>query len=261
MSFIGAAAIIGGGMMAGGVIGGLTNKGAKGISYNAPSYYQDPNYAVSQNSLMPFASSLMSGKGLPDAYAGLITPNSPQFQQMLQRTTGNVLGATQDAMAGQGIGDSGVAMSAAAGAVGNATSQLTYQDFVNSQANQMNLMGMGSGIMENVGSMALNAQQEQNQFNLSNASYGMQADEFNANLQQQQSDNRAKTWQGLTEAGGNIMGMGMMGGFGGGASAGGMSGATGGVNAGWMAQPSLNQMGPWSFQQGGGFAMAPNYAE
>ena len=71
------------------------------VTYNAPSFYNDPNYAASQNSLMPFASSLMSGQGLPSAYAGLITPNSPQFQQMLQRTTGNVLGATEDQMAGQ----------------------------------------------------------------------------------------------------------------------------------------------------------------
>jgi len=189
---------------------------AGGVSYNAPSFYNDPNYAASQNSLMPFASSLMSGQGLPSAYAGLITPNSPQFQQMLQRTTGNILGATQDQMAGQGIGDSGVAASAAAGAVGNATSQLTYQDFVNSQANQMNLMGMGSGIMENVGSMALNNQGQNNQFNLTNASESLDAQTTNAQLKQQQD----QMWAGMISSGigalGNIAGMGMLGGFGGG---------------------------------------------
>ena len=232
------------------------------VTYNAPSFYNDPNYAASQNSLMPFASSLMSGQGLPSAYAGLITPNSPQFQQMLQRTTGNILGATQDQMAGQGIGDSGVAASAAAGAVGNATSQLTYQDFVNSQANQMNLMGMGSGIMENVGSMALNNQGQNNQFNQTNAEQSMSADEFNAQMKQQQD----QMWAGMISSGigalGNIAGMGMLGGFGGGggAAAGGMSGASGGVNAGFMAQPQLNTMGTWSLSGGGSFAQAPMYA-
>jgi len=189
---------------------------AGGVTYNAPSFYNDPNYAVSQNSLMPFASSLMSGQGLPSAYAGLITPNSPQFQQMLQRTTGNVLGATEDQMAGQGISDSGVAASAAAGAVGNATSQLTYQDFLNSQANQMNLMGMGSGIMENVGSNALTNQGQNNQFNQTNAEQSMSADEFNAQMKQQQD----QMWAGMISSGigalGNIAGMGMLGGFGGG---------------------------------------------
>ena len=232
------------------------------VTYNAPSFYNDPNYAASQNSLMPFASSLMSGQGLPSAYAGLITPNSPQFQQMLSRTTGNILGATQDQMAGQGIGDSGVAASAAAGAVGNATSQLTYQDFLNSQANQMNLMGMGSGIMENVGSMGLTNQGQTNQFNQTNAEESMAAQEFNAQMKQQQD----QMWAGMISSGigalGNIAGMGMLGGFGGGggAAAGGMSGASGGVNAGFMAQPQLNTMGPWSLSGGGSFAQAPMYA-
>ena len=232
------------------------------VTYNAPSFYNDPNYAASQNSLMPFASSLMSGQGLPSAYAGLITPNSPQFQQMLQRTTGNILGATEDQMAGQGISDSGVAASAAAGAVGNATSQLTYQDFLNSQANQMNLMGMGSGIMENVGSMGLTNQGQTNQFNQTNAEESMAAQEFNAQMKQQQD----QMWGSMISSGigalGNIAGMGMLGGFGGGggAAAGGMSGATGGVNAGFMAQPQLNTMGPWSLSGGGSFAQAPMYA-
>ena len=235
---------------------------AGGITYNAPSFYNDPNYAASQNSLMPFASSLMSGQGLPSAYAGLITPNSPQFQQMLQRTTGNILGATQDQMAGQGIGDSGVAASAAAGAVGNATSTLTYQDFLNSQANQLHLMDSGAGIMENVGSMGLTNQGQTNQFNQTNAEDSMSADEFNAQMQQQQD----QMWAGMISSGigalGNIAGMGMLGGFGGGggAAAGGMSGASGGVNAGFMAQPQLNTMGPWSLSSGGGFAQAPMYA-
>jgi len=231
------------------------------VSYNAPSFYTDPNYTGAQSSLMPFASSLMSGQGLPSAYAGLITPNSPQFQQMLQRTTGNILGATEDQMAGQGISDSGVAASAAAGAVGNATSQLTYQDFLNSQANQMNLMGMGSGIMENVGSMGLTNQGQTNQFNQTNAEESMAAQEFNAQMKQQQD----QMWAGMISSGigalGNIAGMGMLGGMGGGgAAAGGMSGASGGVNAGFMAQPQLNTMGPWSLSGGGSFAQAPMYA-
>ena len=65
---------------------------------------------------------------------------------------------------------------------------------------------------------------------------------------------------------GNIAGMGMLSGFGGGGGAaaggmsGGMSGASGGVNAGFMAQPQLNTMGPWSLSGGGSFAQAPMYA-
>ena len=208
---------------------------AGGVTYNAPSFYNDPNYAASQNSLMPFASSLMSGQGLPSAYAGLITPNSPQFQQMLQRTTGNILGATEDQMAGQGISDSGVAASAAAGAVGNATSQLTYQDFLNSQANQMNLMGMGSGIMENVGSMALTNQGQNNQFNLTNASESLDAQTTNAQMKQQQQ----QMWASMISSGigalGNVAGMGMLGDVGG--SGGGSTGSTLAASG----VPSVNQ--------------------
>ena len=235
---------------------------AGGVSYNAPSFYNDPNYAASQNSLMPFASSLMSGQGLPSAYAGLITPNSPQFQQMLQRTTGNILGATEDQMAGQGISDSGVAASAAAGAVGNATSQLTWQDFLNSQSNQLQMMGLGANTMNSLASMGLTNQGQTNQFNQTNAEESMAAQEFNAQMKQQQD----QMWAGMISSGigalGNIAGMGMLGGFGGGGgvAAGGMSGATGGVNAGFMAQPQLNTMGPWGFSGGGSFAQAPMYA-
>ena len=202
------------------------------VTYNAPSFYNDPNYAASQNSLMPFASSLMSGQGLPSAYAGLITPNSPQFQQMLQRTTGNVLGATEDQMAGQGISDSGVAASAAAGAVGNATSTLTYQDFLNSQANQLHLMDSGAGIMENIGSNALTNQGQNNQFNLTNASESLDSQEFNAQMKQQQN----QMWAGMISSGigalGNIAGMGMLGGFGGGGT-GTPSVGTNPINNGW----------------------------
>ena len=181
------------------------------ISYNAPAFYNDPNYAASTNSLMPFATSLMTGKGLPDAYAGLITPNSPQFQQMLQRTTGNVLGATQDQLASQGISDSGIAASAAAGAVGNATSQLTWQDFLNSQSNQMHLMDTGAGIMENVGSMGLTNQGQVNNFNQTNAEQQMAADEYNAQMKQQQN----QMWEQMIGSGisaiGNVASMGMLG--------------------------------------------------
>ena len=169
------------------------------VNYNAPSYFTDPNYTASQNqltsdanNLMPFASSLMSGQGLPPAYSDLTQTNSPAFQQMLQRTTGNILGATQDQMASQGIGDSGVAASAAAGAVGNATSQLTWQDFLNSQSNQLQMMGlgtqaygMGAGITEQVGANALNNQNNQNTFNLTNAAEASGTQLQNIQLQNQ----------------------------------------------------------------------------
>jgi hypothetical protein len=126
----------------------------------------------------------------------------------------------------------------------------------------MNLMGMGSGIMENVGSNALTNQGQNNQFNQTNAEQSMSADEFNAQMKQQQD----QMWAGMISSGigalGNIAGMGMLGGFGGGGGAadGGMSGASGGVNAGFMAQPQLNTMGPWSLSGGGSFAQAPMYA-
>ena len=155
------------------------------VNYNAPSYVTDPNYTSATQSLMPFASSLMSGQGLPPAYSDLTQTNSPAFQQMLSRTTGNVLGATQDQMASQGIGDSGVAMSAAAGAVGNATSQLTWQDFLNSQSNQMQMMSEGANIMGNVGNMALNNQGQVNTFNQANAAASVGVQGTNIGLQNQ----------------------------------------------------------------------------
>jgi hypothetical protein len=164
-------------------------KGPAQIQYNAPSYVTDPNYTQATNSLMPFASSLMSGQGLPPAYADLTQTNSPAFQQMLSRTTGNVLGATEDQMAGQGIGDSGVAMSAAAGAVGNATSTLTWQDFLNSQSNQLQMMSDGANIMGNIASMGLTNQTDENQFNLNNAQFTAGIQGQNIALQNQNQAN------------------------------------------------------------------------
>ena len=193
----------------------MMGKGGPQVDYKAPSYVTDPNYTSSQNqltsdanNLMPFASSLMSGQGLPPAYSDLTQTNSPAFQQMLQRTTGNVLGATEDQMAGQGIGDSGVAASAAAGAVGNATSQLTYQDFLNSQANQLQLMGMGlnaygmsAEITGNQGNMALNNMNSENQFNLTNAAEASGTQLQNIQLQNQQQ----QAWGQMLGSGVNTM--------------------------------------------------------
>lgn len=206
---------------------------APSVSYNAPSFFSDPNYGVAQGSLVPFASSLMSGQGLPSAYSGLITPNSPEFQKMLASVTGQTLGASQAAMASQGLGGSGVAASAAAGAVGSETANLSYQDFMNSQANQLSLMGMGSNIMQNVGSMALTNQGQNNQFNLTNASSAMDASEFNANMKEQQN----QMWGSMISSGigalGNIAGMGMLG-------MGGLGGSTGST-LGSSGVPSVNQ--------------------
>ena len=190
-------------------------KGPAQVQYNAPSYVTDPNYTASQNqltldanNLMPFASSLMSGQGLPPAYSDLTQTNSPAFQQMLQRTTGNVFGATEDQMAGQGIGDSGGAASAAAGAVGNATSTLTYQDFLDSQANQLQLMGMGlnaygmsAEITGNQGNMALNNMNSENQFNLTNAAEASGTQLQNIQLQNQQQ----QAWGQMLGSGVNTM--------------------------------------------------------
>jgi len=179
----------------------MMGKGGPQVDYNAPSYVTDPNYTQATNSLMPFASSLMSGQGLPPAYSDLTQTNSPAFQQMLSRTTGNVLGATEDQMAGQGIGDSGVAASAAASAVGNATSQLTWQDFLNSQSNQLQLMGEGANIMGNIASMGLNNANNENQFNLTNAAEASGTQLQNIQLQNQQQ----QAWGQMLGSGVNTM--------------------------------------------------------
>lgn len=188
-----AAVAIGGVAVAGGIAGeaGAFGKPKK-IQYQAPTFYNDPNVSNAENglnSMTPFATSLMTGQGLPPAYSDLTQTNSPAFQQMLSRTTGNILGATEDQMAGQGIGDSGVAMSAAAGAVGNATSQLTWQDFLNSQSNQMNLMqqgeNLGLSINNDVGNMALNNQGQVNTFNQANAAASVGVQGTNIGLQNQ----------------------------------------------------------------------------
>ena len=180
------------------------------VNYNAPSYVTDPNYTQATNSLMPFASSLMSGQGLPPAYSDLTQTNSPAFEQMLSRTTGNILGATQDQMASQGIGDSGVAASAAAGAVGNATSQLTWQDFLNSQSNQMQMMDLGVNTMGNIASMGLNNANNENQFNLTNAAEASGTQLTNIQLQNQQQQAWGQMLGSGVSALGNFAGMAAM---------------------------------------------------
>ena len=206
-----AAVAIGGVAVAGGIAGeaGAFGKPKK-IQYQAPTFYNDPNVAASENSLMPFASSLMSGQGLPPAYSDLTETNSPAFQQMLSRTTGNILGATQDQMASQGIGDSGVAMSAAAGAVGNATSQLTWQDFLNSQSNQLQMMGLGVNEMNNVASMGLTNQNNENQFNLTNAAEASGTQLQNIQLQNQSQANLGQLMGSSMGALANIYGMSLL---------------------------------------------------
>lgn len=204
MSFIGAAAIMGSSL-----ISGLFSGGDE-VQYNAPTYYNDPMVQQTQNALFPYATSMMTGQGLPSAYQDLIQPNSQSFQQMLSRITGNTLSGVQSNMAAQGISDSGIANSAAAQSIGDISSSLTYQDFLNSQSNQLSLMGMGTQTMGNLENNALTNQGQQNNFNLANAAAEAGVSYQNANLNNQASANWGNLIGSGLSAAANIYGMNTM---------------------------------------------------
>lgn len=136
-------------------------------------FVTDPNYQSEQDFLQPYGQGLLTGNQIPDFYKSIATQGSPEFESVLNQSNRNISQAATDAAARSGTGRGGNLPGVTAQAIGDNTAQLSYQDFLNSNAGKEFLMGQGASISQGVRAAGQVQGQQQNAYNL---------DQFNAQL-------------------------------------------------------------------------------
>lgn len=200
-----------------------------------PQFNVDPNYTSAQDQLSGLGTTLLSGGQLPGNLSSIGEADSPAFQAMLNSVKGQIMQGSQEASAINGTARSGVATTASNNALNSVVPSLTYQDFLNSQNQQIGLLNTGVGVEQGVRSSG-QAQQE-DQFNAAQSIFGDQ-------LTQAQLENDFKS-QSAGAIGSAIgTGIGALGGFAIGGPVGALAGAGiggslgGGLSGGSSSSPN-----------------------
>jgi len=191
---------------------------------NIPSFYTDPKFTGAQDTLAPLGENILKGD-IPDYYSGIGKSNSEEFQNMLAMINRDVKTGVTESNARMGV-RGGRGGEAVAKAVGDVGTKMRYSDYLRSLEGKEFLFGQGRGITEGVRNAGLSFGGQQNQFNLNTAQMEMQQEQYQQQLKQQE-DN---AWMEMLSAGigaaGNIVGMGMLGGFSGGSASSGSNWAS-----------------------------------
>lgn len=132
---------------------------------NLPKEVTDPLYTSSQSGLNTLGTNLLNGQPLPGIYSDLGQFDSPAFQAMLNSVKGQVMQGSQEASAINGTGRSGVATTASNNALNSVIPQLSYQDYLNAQQQQIGLLGTGINVESGVRGSAQSQQQFDSNYN------------------------------------------------------------------------------------------------
>lgn len=139
-----------------------------------PDFYDDPLFQTTQQDLYGRGQNILSGN-LPDYYKMLGESNSPEFQDVLRRSSRDIQENALETAAKTGTRGGAVA-SAVSRATGDMTSKLRYNDYLSTIMNKKYLFGTGLDTLGGVRSSALNYGGQKNQFNLNK--YGLQMDQL-----------------------------------------------------------------------------------
>jgi hypothetical protein len=162
-----------------GDIGSLFGGGGNSVQNLAlPTFQTDPNFTSSQNSLATLGQQVLGGN-LQGMYSDLGKSDSPQFQAMVQNVTGQTQQAAQQQEAASGTGRSGVGAASSALALNNVIPGLNYQDLLNAQSQQGQLLTFGGQVTQDVAGNALTNQSQENNFAQQNFQNSLNMDEYN----------------------------------------------------------------------------------
>ena len=200
-----------------------------------PKEVTDPLYTSSQSQLNTLGTNLINGVPLTGNNASIGQANSPAFQTMLNGIKGQTMQGAQEASAINGTGRSGTAITASNQALNNVIPQLTYQDFLNAQNQQIGLFNTGVNVQGSVRSSAQNQQQFDSNFNQGLFTDQMNQAEYNNNFNQ---NTAAQQGQAIANIGQDALAVGAAP-FTGGASLAGLNFGGGGV--GGAGTPSTGQ--------------------
>lgn len=132
-----------------GALFGGSSKDNQVANLKPPDFQVDPTYTQSQNTLADLGQNILKGN-LPAYYSNIGMANSPAFKGMLNNIVGQTNQASQEQEALGGTGRSGVGAASSALALNNVIPGLTYNDFLNSQNQQVGLLNTGIGVEEGV---------------------------------------------------------------------------------------------------------------
>lgn len=221
----------------GSIFGGSKSSGNEVSNVTLQPFVTDPNYTDAQSQLSKIGTNLLSGTPLPGMYSSLGEANSPAFQNMINSVKGQTMQSAQEAAAANGTARSGTAITASNQALNNVIPQLTYQDFLNSQTVQQNLLGLGTNVESGVRSSGQAQGAQQNSYN-----------EFLNNFQMQQAQYDNTYNQNAAAQKGQAIGTLINGGidvaaapFTGGLSLAALPGVTGGGGIGGAGVPTTGQ--------------------
>jgi hypothetical protein len=206
-----------------------------------PDFYTDEYFTKTQKDLYGYGTDIMGGK-LPDFYSSLGQTGSKQFKDMLDLVNRDTAMAVQENLVRRNISRSGAGLSAIAKATADATTKLSWQDFLKASGEKQNLLNLGLSTVGSVGEKALSFGGQKNQFNLSKTQL---------ELSQAQAKDQAKAakdamWGKIISSGIGAAAILATGGAAAPLVAGGMmAGGVGGTNTGMQTASGINNGNPF----------------
>lgn len=136
-----------------------------------PAYYQSPEFMEYQEYMGGYGKDILAGD-IPDYYAPIGEYGSPQFEDVLQMTQRDVGRSVMEAEALRG-GRAGSTPAVMGRAIGDVSTKMRWQDYLNAITGRKFLMSTGTGMIGDVTGNYLREQQLRNQYNLSRAQLEM----------------------------------------------------------------------------------------
>jgi len=160
------------------------------VDLSLPDWFQDPMYQDTQNLSYSMGKNILAGK-LPDFYSSLGQTGSPEFKNMLAMINAQTATAVNENLVRRNISRSGVGLASTAKAVADATTSLSWTDYIKAAGEKSNLLNTGLNTIAGVRSSALDLTGQKNQFGMQGAQLRLSADEFNANMEAKQAEAEA----------------------------------------------------------------------
>jgi len=176
----------------GNVFGGGCFGGGK-ASLDIPEYYLDEYYGKTQAPMFSFGSEALTGN-VPEYYKAIGETGSPEFENMLNLTTRDIVKLAGQDAARRNAGRGGALTGTVARKVADASTKMRYADYDRSLLGKQFLLGTSLDTLSGVRSSALNQSGMKNQYQMQKAQLEYQAEAEAAKA-------KSEMWSNILRAG------------------------------------------------------------
>jgi hypothetical protein len=180
-----------------------------------PIFYEDKYYEPTQETLYDFGLGAIEGQS-PKAYKSLFEPGGAEFDAMLNNITGDITERITEDMARRGS-RGGAGAEAISKSVGDISTKLRWDDYLNTMNNQKWLLGTGLNTIGGVRTAGLDNQNQRNRYEMDKSKLQFMMEESEKDRAERKKATEGELWSDLLEAGisgiGSLVGMGMTGGM------------------------------------------------